>query len=686
MNVENLIRLLEPLLPQKTQYWLDARETADPQLRQLLDQQILLTARQVLGDYRNRILLSLPPKAKSKRTFELGTIMYEQAKWPIGISRGELLNHVAIFGRSGAGKTNMTFHLLRQLTDKKIPWIFLDWKRTARHLLPDLKQKVNVFTPGRGLSPLTFNPFSKPSGIEDHTYINQIVDVMASAYTLGDGAKHLLQKALKQCYSGGNFHPSPENLIHEIDNLGDHPRQQAWKVTLVRALESLGISLGERGDTATQEHTIQRLMKTSSIIELDGLSENAKKLLIPMFCQWLFFMKLNTAQREKLELVIVIEEAHHVLYRGEKKTTESVMNTFVRQCRELGIGIIIVDQHPHLVSAAALGNTFTSICLNLKDPSDLSRAASLCTLEDASKSYFSKLPVGQAIVKMQDRWYRPFLIRIPHVNVAKGAVTDDVLRKYIQHVASETGRNTSARAVFGPIRRIPLWDEALNGGEIAFIEDVVGFPQDGVNQRYQRLQLSGSRGQKIKERLIEKGWLESQTVSIGKTRKVLLRLSKQAEEVLGVKSTEQYRASIAHEYWKQFYTAYFQQLGWQVKVEAKRTRSGHCSGQSSGSSGVGVSGVSGVGGRVDVLVKHLGKRIGIEIETGKSDAVKNVVNGLRAGFDMIVVVATKRKAMKQIQRKLFESGLIIPSRIVVILQNELIKRKELFGNFKASLV
>jgi len=45
-----------------------------------------------------------------------------------------------------------------------------------------------------------------------------------------------------------------------------------------------------------------------------------------------------------------------------------------RQCRELGIGIIVLDQHPHLLSAAALGNTYTTICLNQKDPNDINKA------------------------------------------------------------------------------------------------------------------------------------------------------------------------------------------------------------------------------------------------------------------------------------------------------------------------
>ena len=46
---------------------------------------------------------------------------------------------------------------------------------------------------------------------------------------------------------------------------------------------------------------------------------------------------------ENVDLVIVVEEAHHVLYRQEHRAKETVMNMLLRQCRELGIGMIIVD-------------------------------------------------------------------------------------------------------------------------------------------------------------------------------------------------------------------------------------------------------------------------------------------------------------------------------------------------------
>ena len=134
-----------------------------------------------LGDFRKRPLLSLPPRTKSKGSIHLGRILYEGEKWEFGISQAELLRNMAILGMSGSGKTNLAFHILEHLVKKRVPFLFFDWKRTARHLIPNLRSPVRIFTPGRELSPFPFNPFIVPPGLEPRISVNHAVDVMADA-------------------------------------------------------------------------------------------------------------------------------------------------------------------------------------------------------------------------------------------------------------------------------------------------------------------------------------------------------------------------------------------------------------------------------------------------------------------------------------------------------------------------
>ena len=63
----------------------------------------------------------LPPEKKAIRPINLGTIHYEREKWPLGLKYSELIQNMATLGRSGAGKTNVTFHIFAQLIEKKYP-------------------------------------------------------------------------------------------------------------------------------------------------------------------------------------------------------------------------------------------------------------------------------------------------------------------------------------------------------------------------------------------------------------------------------------------------------------------------------------------------------------------------------------------------------------------------------------
>ena len=68
-----------------------------------------------------------------------------------------------------------------------------------------------------------------------------------------------------------------------------------------------------------------------------------------------------------------------------------------------------------------MGSFYTTIFLNQKDPADINKAAAVCQLDSDDKKYFSMLPVGQAIVKLQDRWTSPIHVQFPLINVNKGS-------------------------------------------------------------------------------------------------------------------------------------------------------------------------------------------------------------------------------------------------------------------------
>lgn len=646
MDSDYLLRKLEPLIPERVQHWRRARQLADPETKAWIERVIGEAAYEHLGDFHNKLLLSLPPKQRAKGSFHIGTILYDKPRWELGISSGELLQNLAIFGRSGSGKTNTVFHIIKQISDRKIPWLFWDWKRTARHLLPQIKGQVKVFTPGRSLSPFVFNPFIVPPGMESNVYITQLVDIMASAFTLGDGSRSILQKSIAACYDRGLEAPTIDAIKEEVEKIPDKQRVIGWKLSAMRALDSLAFSKVAGTTRSTQEEHTKALLESQTIIELDALADSIKQFLVPILSLWLYSVRLAAKNREQLSLVVVVEEAHNVLYRGEHRSKETVMNRLLRQCREIGIGIIVVDQSPHLISSIALGNTYTSIVLNLKDPSDINRAASLSHLTEYEKGHLTLLPLGEGIVKLQDRWRRPIRVKLPLVDVAKGAVTDDLLKRYLDGTLKHGELRSEVRR-HGAGSLAKTGDRLLTLDEFRLFHDVLQHEEDGVAERYKRLELSGRRGQEAKEALVNHGWLEEQLHESGRIRRVLLRAPPETEKLLGLDLRNIPANAIVHKYWKGCYGRIFEDRGYDISFEHLRAN-----------------------GRVDVLATKNGERIGIEIETGKSDVVANVKNGILSKFTKILVVATDEVAMAKVEQQLAQAGLLIPNQVELVLRDE----------------
>ena len=78
----------------------------------------------------------------------------------------------------------------------------------------------------------------------------------------------------------------------------------------------------------------------------------------------------------------MIEEGHHILSRVKEDTQgiETVMETSLRQIREFGEAVIVIDQEPSKLSDSIKANTYTKIVFNLgngKDIADMSRCLDL---------------------------------------------------------------------------------------------------------------------------------------------------------------------------------------------------------------------------------------------------------------------------------------------------------------------
>ncbi len=380
-------------------------------------------------------LLIEPPSREQADCGEIhiGDILYGKKKlYPFTLDRETLLTHIGIFGSSGYGKTNLAYNLIKQLSDKDVPVLVMDFsKRNYRDLLAaGLKEKIKIYTVGRNVSPFRFNPLRPPKGIQLSQWMKEFSAIFDHSY-------------------------------------------------------------------------------------------------------WL----LVSGKREKLRGVVILEEAHHVLNRekANRLGSETVIDLVFREVRELGMGIIYIDQHPSMVSYPALGNTSTQIYMNLgldtKHSSDIHDASNSLGLDYREQGgYLRRLPVGHGFVLCRMGNFKgPFLTGFEHFPIKKGMVSDiDVARHMGLEYRPEEELAGAGGAKPNP-DKLPLEEIDDNGWKV--IRTIGEGRGAFTSEIYKRISMSGSVFNRVMEKLISLGIAGGVKAKAGKNRLFYYHLTDLGEAV-----------------------------------------------------------------------------------------------------------------------------------------------------------
>ena len=289
-----------------------------------------------------------------------------------------------------------------------------------------------------------------------------------------------------------------------------------------------------------------------------------------------------------------------------------------------------------------MGNTYTTIALNVKHASDVNALGGAMLLGDEEKDFVGRLPIGQAMVKLQGRWLEPFLIRIPHRKIPKGAVDDTLL---IQRMAARNVLNPykgfETSAVDDPREQRPARSNKDNRNDAAlklsekeqgFLMDVLENPLAGAVERYRNLNLSRRKGNAIREACVQNGLLALVDIKTNSGKCVLTELTdkgRNALRTLGIQAPDKCRwGSLEHEYWKHKVAEKLRAEGWLIVIEEP------------------------VNGYTDIIAEKDGRRIAIEIETGKSDWRANLEKNLKKAFKEILIITTNTETSQKISAEI----------------------------------
>ena len=487
---------------------------------------------------------------------ELGQVLYGKKKmYPFFLKENTLLMHMGIFGSTGYGKTNISYYLLDKLSELGIPVIVFDFsKRNYRDLLSThMKDRIDVYTVGRDAVPFKYNPLKPPEGIQLSQWIKEFASIFDHAYSLLGGGRHLILKTLSAIHDEKKK-PRMADMKVWLEKYNTttslSTRERNWLSTALRPMESLCFNEISRVWDCDEGIVPSEFFKKGriTVLELDALDANDRSFFIEIVLQWLRDWLLVSGSREKLRGMIILEESHHVLSRekGRQSGTETVVDLIFREVRELGLGIIYIDQHPSMISYPALGNTSTHIYMNLgldtrysSDVMDASNMLGLDYKEDGN--YLRRLPIGHGFVLC--RWSdftNPFLMEFYKFQLKKGSVSDADVRSHmagkIKFSAEAEAQPQEEKYKFAPTtetagEKTEIPAEELDEKETEIIKVLGSGTSIFTSEIYKQLKMSGTAfAEKIKK-LVGYGFVLPKEGKIGKNKMNYYYLTNRGEKI-----------------------------------------------------------------------------------------------------------------------------------------------------------
>lgn len=623
--IEEKLRILKPILQSKQWEYLRMSYAMEKdfkkrfQIENMLD---LLIAKHVPGLQMDQILLPPPSVEQLSGEYPIGRISYPGNRNSIfGVREKEWIKHCGIFGKTGSGKTTLMVEILKELCQKDKPFLIFDYKRNYRDLLkhPDFeKHNILIFTVGRNnVVPFHFNPKAGPEGVEEYVWIKQLAQIIEKVYLLGPGANDVFMESAGM----DTFRQMQERVLKQKKRA----RELLWWASVKRTLNAINYpGLGEVVN-CLKGYPIPDLLNKRVILELDGLSDSDQGFIIGSLLLWIYHYRLRQPEREILKHFIIIEEAHHLFLETRKE--EDIADIIMREIRELGEAIIVIDQHPSKMSVSALGNLSTKFALTMSLNQDVMAIANAMLLGKDERKYLSMLTLGQCICRA-DRFPLPVLLMIDNFPIRKGSVTDEDLKTLMAGYLNDWRPENPISAKPSLIHGIQNQETLSPLGRI-ILENIELKPFTGFVKRFKDLGLKIPDGYRAIEELTAMKLI----IPLMIDGQRLYELTSKGTEKLGRKASHKGRGGLEHRYYIEKVKDHYQDKNCFTFLEKDN---------------------------IDIVIYQGDKTLAIQMETGKSDVHANILKLCRYKADFKYILATNRETELLIREILKEN--LFPDR------------------------
>ncbi len=563
----------------------------------------------------NNPFLPYPPPGVIDGEIKIGYIYDEirKIRYPFGISRNELNQHLLESGRSGAGKTTVLIIILTSLSRMGIPFCIFDFKRDYRSLIR-FSDDVHVFN----WKNFRFNPLLPPRGTLPIQWASIFTEVFFGNFysSAASSAKSLFLETLLELYNLPGT-PSMTRFCEELNKkLSSNSVPASTKDsirTIMLRLRPFIILLGDmvNGDG----FDMIDLLEKQVVLELDGLTIEYQTFLATLIFHWIFTYRLTLAQRGELKHILLFDEAKRLFSLGIPLVAQ-----LVSLAREFGQGLILADQMPSDLDYAVLANVYTTITLNLSSMRDISATAYAMGMNEDQRNSLNSLPLKTAVVKLAGRYPKPFLIHIPDVRVDKN-ISDTEVADYMRDkladlmaAASEPINTVTPDDTENKVEAQTVESDKLDDNELTLLWDVKNRPFVPATERSNMLNFTNYMGQKLYNSLIEKGLVEELEIKTnyrGRPQK-FYKLTDKGIFIVGKQNLGSGKGGFEHRLHQRRLTEVFEAQGYKVIVEECKN-----------------------GKNVDLGLSKDEKNIAVEIIISPQNAIENIEKDIAAGWKTV---------------------------------------------------
>ncbi|MBN1868005.1 hypothetical protein JW916_12025 [Candidatus Sumerlaeota bacterium] len=448
--------------------------------------------------------------------------------------------------------------------------------------------------------------------------------------------------------SGSDSYPTLADVDRRLDPSnyeGKIPSQDLQRMHTLRnktapLVRLLGSMMGEDPGLPMDE-----ILSHDVVLELDGLTAEYQEFFINILLYWIFTYRIENGQRGRLRHALVFDEAK-LVYARDRATPTSYITRLTCMSREYGEGILACEQMPSCLGEGIKANVFTTLALNLSSMRDIQATAYTLGLNNDQRQWLMSQPIGCGVLRMADRYTKPFAIRIPRVEIEKD-VTDREVEEYMRPIlARMAGRKSDAappssanhEAASSPSPGMNVSERRLlghNGSDIPepairLLTDIRDHPYDIATARYRRLELSARQGTQSAGLLVSRGLVSEVTIrtGIGRPGK-FYEMSSEGVQKIGAQKLGPGKGGFQHKFCQNRIREHFESLGYRAQIEA------YLDGKS-----------------VDVGVWKTMEKLAVEVAMTAVHERENVIKDFRAGWDRIAIVFLDEAVRRSVEEEL----------------------------------